>query len=291
MSDELIKGKKIRSISGLIVKATRETPDTWTLDIEVADQDKNYLAGQFISINPHQFPELRDFIKYFEYQKGKKEPIRAYSLTSAPHEKYVSITIKPESYFPEPDAFPPLLSPFLASDFLVGRQIEFTGYAGGYVMPENLRAGTDHVIHLVAGSGVVPSFSIIKDELLARQSCIRHSLVTVNKRIEDIIFHEELKELCERFPEHLKVYYYLTQEKTLPGSNYFAGRPDNSHIEKLVTDKERTIVFACGPAITKWQKKAVQNPEELKPRFMEWVQEVVDKLDLDKHRFKREIYG
>lgn len=291
MSDELIKGKKIRTISGLIVNATKETPDTWTLDIEVADEDKDYQAGQFISINPHQFPELRDFIKYFEYHKGKKEPIRAYSLTSAPHEKYVSITIKPESYSPGPEAFPPLLSPILASDFLVGRKIEFTGYAGAYVMPKNLRATTEHVVHLVAGSGVVPSFSIIKDELLAHKTSHRHTLVTVNKRLEDIIFHDELKDLCKRFPDRLEVEYYLTQETTIPGPNYYLGRPDSPQIEKLFGDKDKTLLFACGPALTKWQKKAAQNPLELQPRFMEWVHDVVEKLALDKHRFKREIYG
>lgn len=291
MSDD-IKGKKIKTIQGVVVKATQETPDTWTLDIFVGDGHHDYLAGQFISINPHQFSELRDFIHYFEDQKAKTEPIRAYSLTSAPHEKYISITVKPESYHRGPDIYPPLLSPFLASDILVGREIEFTGYAGAYVVPENLRATTEHIIHLVAGSGVVPSFSIIKDELQSKKSPFKHTLITVNKTREDIIFHQKLKELSAQFPE-LHVHYFLTQEKALDGLNghYFLGRPSGQHIENLVTDKEKTLLFACGPALTKWQKKAAKNPEDLKPRFMEWVHDVVEKLALDKHRFKREIYG
>src|ERR1700721_533986 len=46
--------KKIRPIRGVIIDAQRETPDTWTLDIFVGENDKDYAAGQFISISPHQ---------------------------------------------------------------------------------------------------------------------------------------------------------------------------------------------------------------------------------------------
>ena len=286
--------KKIRPIRGIIIDAIRETPDTWTLDIFVGENDKDYRAGQFISISPHQFVELGDLIKYFEHIKGKKELVRAYSLTSAPGDKYISITIKPEIYTPEPLALPPLLSPFLASDLLVGREIEFIGYAGAYVMPEDLRTHTDHVVHIVAGSGSVPSLSIIKDELIYQKSSIKHTLVFVNKSHDDIIFHAQLKKLCAQFPEQLQVDYFLSQEpeaKSL-GTNYYPGRPNIAHIEKIIGDVNKTIIFACGPAITKWQKKqAALNNSELKPRFMEWVHEVVTKIGIDKKRYKREIYG
>jgi ferredoxin-NADP reductase len=286
--------KKIRTIRGVIIDAVRETPDTWTLDIFVGDEDKDYKAGQFISISPHQFGELADLIKYFEYIKNKKEVVRAYSLTSAPGEKYISITIKPESYNPEPGALPPLLSPFLASDLLVGREIEFIGYAGAFVMPEELREHTDHVVHLVAGSGAVPSLSIIKDELVYKNNTQKHTLIFVNKIYDDIIFHEQLKKLSVQFPENLEVHYFLSQDNSAPGygKNYFYGRPTHEHVAKLITNKDRTVLFACGPAITKWQKKqALLTNSEIKPRFMEWVHDVVEKLGIDKKRYKREIYG
>ena len=286
--------KKIRPIRGVIIDARRETPDTWTLDIFVGENDKDYAAGQFISISPHQFGELNYLIKYFEHVKGKKELVRAYSLTSAPGEKYISITIKPEIYTPEPLALPPLLSPFLASDLLVGREIEFTGYTGAYTMPEDLREHTDHIVHLVAGSGAVPSLSIIKDELLYKKSPFRHTLVFVNKKHDDIIFHAQLKRLCARYSEQLEVHYFLSQETQINslGSNYYSGRPTTEHIEKLIGDINKTVIFACGPALNKWQKKQAQiNDVELKPRFMEWVHETVMHLGIDKKRYKREIYG
>lgn len=292
MSEEIAKAKKIRTIKGVVVKAIKETPDTWTLEIFVGEQDRDYRAGQFISINPHQFPELRDFIHYFEDQKAKPEPIRAYSLTSAPHEPHIAITIKPESYSAGHELYPPLLSPFLASDLLVGREIEFTGYAGAYIVPDNLRDTTTQIMHLVAGSGVVPSYSIIKDELLGKKSHYKHVLVTVNKSVEDIIFHKELKALEKEFPDRFSVYYYVTKGSVDNlEKNYFHGRPSNKDIYNLISDRDALLLFACGPALTKWQKKAAKNPADLKPRFMEWVQDVVDELGIDKHRYRREIYG
>ncbi|HXW59988.1 MAG TPA: oxidoreductase [Myxococcota bacterium] len=288
------KGKKIRPMRGVIIDAYKETPDTWTLSIFVHDNDKDYVAGQFISISPHQFIELKEFIAHFEFHKGKKELVRAYSLTSAPHEKYLAITIKPESFIPGPGVYPPLLSPLLASNVLVGREIEFTGFAGAYVLTPDLRAHTDHAIHLVAGSGAVPSFSIIKDELIGKNSSIRHTMIVVNKRMEDIIFHKELIDLNLRFPERLSIHYYLTQEQppVHVGNNYHAGRPSIALVEDLIKDKNRTVFFACGPAITKYQKRqALQNNEEPKPRFMEWVHDVLEKLEIDKKHIKREIYG
>lgn len=290
-----ITSKKIRTMRGVIVRADRETPDTWTLHIFVADHNKDYLAGQFISISPHQFPEILDMVRYFEYVKGKKEPVRAYSLTSAPHEKYVSITIKPEVYEPYPGSFPPLLSPMLASDILVGREIDFTGYAGAYVMPHDLAPHIDHVVHLVAGSGVVPSFSVIKDELVNNKNPkTRHTLIDVNKTVKDIIFHHELSDLERRFRHRLAVKHFISQEQVPDGlgDRYHHGRPSIEHVKHLVTHPENTLFFACGAAITKWQKRQAQETGiQPKPRFMEWVHEVIEKLKVDKKQFKREIYG
>ena len=294
LSDTPITGKKIRAIKGVVVRAQQETPDTWTLYIFVSEHDKDYQAGQFISIGPHQFPELKDLTKFFEYEKGKKEPIRAYSLTSAPHEKHISITIRPEVYEPEPQSFPPLLSPILASNILVGREIEFTGYAGAYIMPHNLSSEINHVVHLVAGSGIVPSYSIIKDELInSKNPHTRHTLIYVNKSWADIIFHHDLVVLERKFPTRLSIKHFLSQEMSSSyGENYFSGRPTIEHVLRFTPEPNKTLFFACGPAITKWQRAKAQAQGVVpKPRFMEWVHDVMEKLAVDKKRFKREIYG
>lgn len=285
--------KKLKLRRGVVINALKETADTWTLYIFVHDEDRQYLAGQFISINPSQFVELNDLLKFFEYEKSKKEPVRAYSLTSAPHEQYLAITIKPELYEPYPGAFPPLLSPILASNFLVGREIEFSGYTGAYVMPEKMPSHIDHVVHLVAGSGIVPSFSIIKDELVNQKNLqTKHILIDVNKTLKDIIFHHELMDLEKYYPDRLKIKHFISQESLAPSQGYAHGRPSIEHIMQLVKNPQNALFFACGPAITKWQKKQAQETGiQPKARFMEWVHDAIERLNVDKKQFKREIYG
>ena len=41
-------------------------------------------AGQYVSIDPHQFPGLRSLVDYLEHVKGRREVARAYSMCSAP---------------------------------------------------------------------------------------------------------------------------------------------------------------------------------------------------------------
>ena len=43
----------LRNITGKVVDCSQETADTWTLHIDVAAADRQYEAGQFISIDPH----------------------------------------------------------------------------------------------------------------------------------------------------------------------------------------------------------------------------------------------
>lgn len=293
MTNTLQKTKKLRPIRAVVVKSEQETPDTWTLHLFVSDQDKDYQAGQFISIAPQQFPEIADLAKYFEYQKGKKEQVRAYSLTSAPHEKYLAITIKPETYEAMPHAFPPLLSPLLASNDLLGREIEIIGYTGAYIIPEALDQAIDHVVHLASGSGIVPNFSILKDELLNHKNLhMKHTLIYVNKTFNDIIFHHQINELSRKFNDRFRVRYFLSQENFDAQESYVHGRPTIEQVRALVPKPQNALFFACGAAITKWQRKhAEETGIPPRPRFMEWVADVMDELSVDKKRFKREIYG
>lgn len=275
--------KKIRPLEGLITQTIQETPDTWTLYIQTLD--RNYQAGQFISIDPHQFEELSEILAYIEHQKNRKEPIRAYSMASAPHEETISITIKPERFWAEHDHYPPVLSPFLASGFMLGRKIRFLGYTGSYVLPANLEEHTDHVLHLVAGSGIVPNFALLKDQLINHKNPnVFHTLIDVNKTYGDVIYRNELAKLAQDYPQRFKLIQMLTREEK---SGCLLGRPNLELIQSHIQDKNRVMVYACGSAITKWQRKKGL----LKPRFIENMSEIMTQLGIDRKRFKHEAYG
>lgn len=287
--------KKIRTISGVVAEAIQENYDTWTLRIFVGDSQKDYKAGQFISIDPHQFPELSEIIAYLEHKKGRKEMVRAYSIASAPSEPFVCITTKPERFDPHESEYPPLLSPLLGSAALRGRPIQFLGYTGAYTLPEDVSQQTDEVLHIVAGSGVVPNFAILKEELLENKNpSVRHIMINVNKTVDDIIYFKELEKLYRDFPERFSLFHLLTRDDnpSRHGAHFFKGRPTLEFVANKIQDPKSVLVYACGAAVTKWQKKlAKERNEEPKPRFLESVSEIVAGLGVDRKRYRKEIYG
>ena len=74
----------------MVADVITESPDTKTLVLFTGNDRLDYQPGHFLSIRPQQFGALDRFIKHFEDLKGKKEPPRAYSLSSAPHERYLA---------------------------------------------------------------------------------------------------------------------------------------------------------------------------------------------------------
>ena len=85
---------RVRKLEVMVSEVVWETHDTVTLHLFGGNDAFDYRAGQFCSIDPRQFQELERWVRYLEQVKGRREPPRAYSLASAPHEKYLSITIK-----------------------------------------------------------------------------------------------------------------------------------------------------------------------------------------------------
>jgi 3-ketosteroid 9alpha-monooxygenase subunit B len=289
------KPKPLQKIKSTCVDVVRNTPDTVTLFFDTGDTP-DYQAGQFISIDPHQFAELTRVIAYFEHVKGKREPFRAYSMSSAPSERWVSITVKAEPWHKE-DKYPPILSPFLASEHLKGRPVMFTGYTGPYVLDEGFDHGTDVVVHIVAGSGVVPNYALLKDELLCKKNlAAKHVMIDVNKTFDDIIFAAELADLAEKYPERFTLVHCITREAddavAARGPMYRKGRPTIELLRSYIPDPTRALVFACGAAITKYQRaEAKLTGVEPAPRFMEGVQALVAELGLPEDRFHSEEYG
>ncbi|MBH1989430.1 MAG: oxidoreductase [Myxococcaceae bacterium] len=281
-------GKKIRLIESRVIEATQETQDTWTLHFQT--EDRNYLPGQFLSIDPKQFPELSELVAYLEAKKGKREVVRAYSMASAPHESTVSITIKPERFSPEHDDYPPLLSPFLASAAIKGRLVRFLGYTGPYTLPLDLPEHTDEVLHLAAGSGIVPNFSLLKDQLIQnRHPEVRHTLVYVNKTEEDTIFRTQIELLAHQYPDRFRYVPVLTREQK---AGVFYGRPTLDLIRSLMNDPNRVLVYACGSEVSKWhRKKAEISGISPTPRFIESISHMMKEIGIDRKRFKFESYG
>ncbi|MBL9123699.1 MAG: hypothetical protein JNG90_08710, partial [Planctomycetaceae bacterium] len=120
--------KRIRELEVMVADVIVETHDTSTLVFFTGNDKLDYLPGHFLTIDPHQFKALDRFTRYLEDMKGKREPPRAYSMCSAPHEKYLAVTVKEEDYVSGLTKYPPLLSPLLVRRVSRGQRMTITGF-------------------------------------------------------------------------------------------------------------------------------------------------------------------
>ena len=287
------KAPKPRIMEAVVTEVVRETADSSTLFLFIGNERAEYQAGQFLTIRPQQFPELERFCRYFEDVKGKKEPARAYSMSSAPHEKYVAFTVKEETYISGQTKYPPLLSPFLTYRALPGTRMMITGFGGPYVLDPDVESKTDHIVHICAGSGIVPNFSMIKHCLHTGMN-LRHTLVYGNKTWDDIIFRRQLAELALKHPDKLRVIHSLTreQDQALFQGDCRKGRVCEPLLREFIPDPTGVEVYTCGPGLTKFDLQAAkERGEEPSPRFLETTLEALKVIGVPDDRVHFEGYG
>jgi ferredoxin-NADP reductase len=288
------KKPKIRMYDVEVVEIAQETHDTVTLYLAKVEDDGpwEYEAGQFCTVRPHELRSLKQLIAYFEDVKGKREPARAYSLATAPHEPYVGITVKEEEYWPGDTKYPPLLSPFLVYGTPVGTRMQIQGFGGPYVYPEDIEEKADQVVHLVSGSGSVPNFGLTKDAL-HRGLDLRHTWIYGNKTWKDVIYREALDRMVAENPGRVEVVHRITREDdpTVHGSNVEKGRVTRELLERMVPDLDRAEFFVCGAGITKWDRlKAKETGVEPPPKFLESCLEMLAEIGVDDDRIHKESW-
>ena len=285
--------RRIKELEAMVADVIVETHDTATLVLFTGNERLDYEPGHFLTIDPHQFEGLERWVAYLEDVKGKREPPRAYSMSSAPSEKYVAITVKEERYQRGVTKYPPLLSPPLVKRTPRGQRLSIVGFTGPYTLPPDVISRTDHLVHLVAGSGSVPNFAILKHSLALLPE-LRHTFIYSNKTWGDVIFRRGLEELRERHHERLRVVHTLTRDETAArrGPDVRQGRVSAELLRELIPDPTACLVYACGPAIGPIERRAAKERGELpQPRFLEAAQAALHEAGVPKERIKTESYG
>lgn len=293
-SEPAIKRKRIRELEVMVAEVITETPDTTTLVFFTGNDRLEYQPGHFMTIDPHEFPQLERFTAFLEDQKGKKELPRAYSLTSCPHEKYLAITVKEERYVSGQTKYPPLLSPLLVRRLPRGTRLVITGFTGPYVLSPDVESKTDHLVHVCAGSGIVPNYSIIKHCLLEHPK-LKHTLIYSNKTWDDVIFGRQLTELAKKHPNQLKIVHTLTRETSAVDAGPSVvrhGRINEALLKEFVPDPSAVQVYCCGPGVSKFERDAAKARGEVAPpRFLEASLAALAAIGLDNKQIHRESYG
>jgi 3-ketosteroid 9alpha-monooxygenase subunit B len=285
--------RRIKEMESMVADVVQETPDTTTLILFTGNERLEYKAGHFLTIDPHQFEGLDRFIAYFEDLKEKKEPARAYSMCSAPDERYLAITVKEERYVSGTSRYPPLLSPLLVKRLPRGSRLEITGFTGPYTLPDDIESRTEHLVHICAGSGVVPNFSILKDALL-RHKKLKHTFLYSNRTWDDVIFRDHLADLEKANPDRLRVIHTLTRENNASrfGAAVRTGRMNAALIREAVPHLDESLVYVCGPAISVWDRNAAREKGiDPPPRFLESVLSDLKSLGVRRDQITRESYG
>jgi ferredoxin-NADP reductase len=214
-------------------------------------------------------------------------------MSTAPHEPHLGITIKEELYVRGRSKYPPLLSGYLVHQVRPGDRVIVRGFAGAYVLPDDVEKRVGHVLHLCAGSGSVPNLSMIKDSLL-RHRALRHTLIYSNKTWDDIIFRQALAQLAAEHPERVQVFHSLTREPgPLPyGPGVRSGRIGVDLLRDTLQREPDSLVYACGPAITVWERRAcAAQGTTPPPQFLEAMLAHLQALDVPRDRIKIEAFG
>ncbi len=282
--------RPIKQMEVMIADVVPETDDTVTLVFFTGNDRLEYRAGHFLTIDPHQFEALDRFTAFLEDLKGRREPPRAYSMSSAPHEKGLAVTVKEEQYIRGTTRYPPLLSPLLVRGMQQGIRLVVTGFTGPYTLPEDIETKTDHLVHLCAGSGSVPNLSILKFALHVHPR-LRHTFIYSNKTWADVIFGNELAKLEREHPRQLRVIHTLTREANLPAGGR-AGRVSTALLRESIPDPSSCWVYVCGPGISAFDRTAAkESGRSPQPRFLETTIASLREIGIPLDRIKRESYG
>lgn len=256
-----------------------EAPSTVTLHLE-APVPLNYRAGQFINVDPHRIDKTRVLAEELRARKGRPERPRPYSLASAPHEPHLAITIKEEPA----GEYPCLVSPHLVREVKVGDVLPCSGFNGFYFLPPDLPDDA-HIVHLCAGSGIVPNYGIIKDAL-HRGLPQKHTLLYGTRLWEDVIYRDALRALADAHPDRLEWVACMTREPSPPpGVEVRKQRVNGALIREFVPDLAKAWFFACGSSVPKHEKQAARaRGETPAPRFIETIRAELEALGVPRER-------
>lgn len=160
---------------------------------------------------------------------------RSYSVSSAPADPHVSITVERLD-----DGE---VSPYLTNELRPGDQLELRGPIGGWFTWRPADGGP--LLLVAGGSGIAPLMAMIRYKAAVR-SPVPVRLLCSSRAFDEIIFRAELDRLAAADRE-LVVAHTLTRSYPEGWSGY-TRRIDRAMLEELAwAPEERPLTFVCGP--------------------------------------------
>jgi ring-1,2-phenylacetyl-CoA epoxidase subunit PaaE len=213
----------------LVVKEViKETKDAVSIVFEIPSdqkQDFKYKAGQYLTIKA---------------DINGESVRRSYSLSSSPTiDSFLKVTSKKVENGK--------MSHYLYDHVNVGDTMEVMLPDGNFVLETDAIRGNRYVL-FAAGSGITPIISILKTALEDEPRSTVH-LVYGNRKIEDIIFYDELEALSTKYSGRLSIQYIISQGAIDGGRNNTRITPEI--VSAIVAEEQQQtaakMYFICGP--------------------------------------------
>ena len=197
-----------------IVRIEDEAPNVKSLYLKPQNERPDFKAGQYLTV---KIPGLSP-------AEGK-----AYSISSAPHEELVRLTVR------KLGSFSTAILVMEVGDTLT------TSAPYGFFFPEP--DDKADIAFIIGGIGITPCLGVIKD--LTQKGDSRHiHLLYSNQTEADTTFKEELTELASE-NKNFSCHHFITRET--PVTDGFAtGRMTADKIVKLIPEHQSTEFFICG---------------------------------------------
>lgn len=217
-----------------VVSVTAETNDAKSFRLR-APEPLSYKPGQFLTIG---IPSDRGTVA------------RCYSMSSAPHEDDITITVKrtPQGY----------ASNWMCDNVAAGDTITALPPSGQFVPS----AEDADVLLFAAGSGITPVMSIAKYVLT--QTDRKVALFYANRDPAAVIFADQLRAMSKDHPERLHVVHWLEELQSFPRE---------ADLQRFAAAYPQYSAYTCGPA-----------------PFMDAVADALNSLGFPHDRFKREVF-
>jgi ring-1,2-phenylacetyl-CoA epoxidase subunit PaaE len=253
-----------------IARITRETADAVSLTFSVPAQQQELFAfeqGQYITL---------------ELTIGGEKVRRAYSMSSAPHENELTVTVKMVKNGK--------MSSYINTKLTEGSVVDVLPPQGRFTTPLAVSDRRDFYL-LGGGSGITPLFSIAKAVLENEPKSVVH-LLYGNYDEDSIIFKAQLDALVRRYEGQIVVEHLLSNPKTEKASGGMfsfmkkattnwtglTGIPDTKTIEKWLDRNpaatKNSVFFTCGPL-----------------PMMQNLEKVVLARGIDKKQFHMEVFS
>lgn len=214
-----LKSKKEKNNIFVLKKKIRETNDVLTLKFSP-------VKGSVFSFKPGQFV----LVSFLDNRLGKQ--YRAYSISSCPQDKFLTLTVKKIGVFSS-----------ALHKLKIGEKVKISSPQGDFYPEKSIK----NLVFLAAGMGIAPFYSVINTYFRQGINNKNLTLFYSNKTDKNIVFFKELNKLAKKWRKFKIIYILTQQKKDCNDENKEFQHLNIKILKKYLKNFKGKHYFICGP--------------------------------------------